>query len=57
MLYANFTEPKREDIVRKLRELKKSWKKYKPNEKAVSHYRDLLSVDKFKETLKGMTNA
>jgi glycosyltransferase involved in cell wall biosynthesis len=57
MLYANFTEPQREDIVRKLRELKNGWKRYEPNDKAVSHYKDLLNVDKFKELLKGTANA
>jgi glycosyltransferase involved in cell wall biosynthesis len=57
MLYANYTEPKREDIVRKIRELKKNWKKYKPNEKAVEHYKNLLSVETFDKSLKELINA
>jgi glycosyltransferase involved in cell wall biosynthesis len=51
LLYANYTDPKREDIVRKLREENKGWKKYKCNEKATAYYRELISEHKFKNHL------
>ena len=54
MLYSNYTELKREDIVRKIRDLKKNWKKYKPDEKIVAYYKDLISEPKFKQVLEGL---
>jgi hypothetical protein len=50
-LYSNHTELNKEAIIRKLREYKKGWAKYKGNKKAIAYYNELLSPNKF---LKGV---